>query len=316
VTVPADINLIAVNYNSPTWSTDCPCGDINSSLVQGFPNGGNFSVGTTQVCFQASDDCGNSQSCCFTVTVEKEPADEEPCDVKITPCIKFEILDIFQNPAKQRTYRMRVTNSCTGKLTYVAFQLPDGITADKPANNTVYTAPSGRQYDTRNPNYSPFHSIRFKSVGDGISGGQSDIFEYTLPPQTSPTFIHAIVRLEPQTYYETHLNVFACEVQQTPNRPDAGDRQLWPEGVAPGKLRVYPNPASDVISVDLSAWGAQAQRLRIFDPFGRLLFDQKPDVLAELYHIDLPVEWPVGVYFLEVSTEAGGQTTLRFVKNR
>jgi len=316
VTVPADINLIAVNYNPPTWATDCPCGDINSSLVQGFSNGGNFPVGTTQVCYQATDDCSNSQSCCFTVTVEKEPADEEPCDVKNTPCIKFEIMGIFQNPAKQKTYRMRVTNNCANKLEYVAFQLPDAFTAIKPADNTTYNAPSGRSYLVRNPNYSPFRSIRFKTTGVGISGGQSDIFEYTLPAQTSPTFIHAIVRLEPQTYYETHLNVFACEVQQTPNRPEDAGEDRYDLSTANSGLRVFPNPGTNAISVDFSAWEAHAQRLRIFDPFGRLLFDQKPDVRAELYHIDLPVEWPVGVYFLEASTETGEQTTLRFVKNR
>ena len=255
VTAAPNTPAVAVNYNTATANTDCPCGPGDLTLTQGLPSGSNFPIGLTQVCFQAEDDCMTQASCCFTVTVNQTVTDD-PCDVKETPCVRFEILGIFQNSAKQKTYRMRVVNKCPDPLQYVVFQLPNGITADLPANNSVYTAPSGRKYEVRNPNASPFHSIRFKTIGAGIAGGASDIFEYTLPPQANPTFIGAVARLAPQQYYETHLNVFACEVKQTIPIPVSGNiRTETGEGVANVEVRVDvtapgQNPYSIITATD------------------------------------------------------------------
>lgn len=177
--------------------------------------------------------------------------ENDPCDEKTIGCMKFEILAISQNAKKQKTYRMRVTNNCAGKLNYVTFQLPAGMTAKAPATGITYTSPAGRAYEVRNPNHAPTHSIRFKSVGDGISGGQSDIFEYTLPAQADMAFIHASARLEPQQFFETHLNVFGCTVEQSANRPEnAAVRSTTAPAAEPASLWVFPNPASDVIFVE------------------------------------------------------------------
>lgn len=177
--------------------------------------------------------------------------ENDPCDVKTIGCMKFEILAISQNAKKQKTYRMRVTNNCAGKLNYVTFQLPAGMTAKAPATGVTYTSPDGRAYEVRNPNHSPMHSIRFKSVGAGIAGGQSDIFEYTLPAQAEMTFIHASARLEPQQFLETHLNVFGCTIEQTANRPEsAAARSTTSPAAEPTGLWLFPNPASDVLFVE------------------------------------------------------------------
>lgn len=188
----------------------------------------------------------------ITYTLEWSAAPEnDPCDVKTIGCIKFEILAISQNAKKQKTYRMRVTNNCAGKLNYVTFQLPAGMTAKAPATGATYTSPDGRAYEVRNPNHSPMHSIRFKSMGAGIAGGQSDIFEYTLPAQAEMTFIHASARLEPQQFLEAHLNVFGCTVEQTANRPEsAAARSTTAPAADPTGLWVFPNPASDVLFVE------------------------------------------------------------------
>ncbi len=187
----------------------------------------------------------------ITYTLEPGALPEDPCDIKNTPCVTFEILGISQNAKKQKTYRMRVTNNCANKLVYTTFQLPNGMTAKQPTTGTTYTAPSGRQYEVRNPNHAPAHSIRFKTIGDGIANGASDIFEYTLPAQADPTFIYTTVRLEPQMYVETHLNVFGCVVEQAANRlEDAAQIRSLDEPNWSGKLRVYPNPASDLLFVE------------------------------------------------------------------
>lgn len=308
-------NSATVNYNLPTANTDCICGGATVELQQGQPSGSNFALGATQVCYEASDDCGGANACCFTVTVQAAPP-EEACDVKITPCAKFEILGIFQNPAGRKTYRMRVTNTCANNLIYVAFQLPNGMTAYSPATNTTYTAPSGRQYEVRNPNYSPTYSIRFKAIGNGIANGQSDVFEYTLPPQADPLYIYAIVRLYPKVFYETHLNVFDCEVQQIPSRPtgDVNDRQTVPN-TTPEDFAVFPNPASNVLFVQMPpTWSAQRVQLRVTDAYGRQLFHQTATAEANLLTLELPTDWPTGIYYLEAINEQGERQTGRFVR--
>lgn len=301
-----------VNYDPPALSSDCPCGPANLTLLQGPASGADFPLGITQVCFRAEDACATQQSCCFTVTVNQTGGDE-PCDVKETPCVRFEILGITQNPALQRTYRMRVVNKCPEPLQYVAFQLPDGASADYPAGNSVYTAPSGRQYEVRNPNAAPFRSVRFRATGNGIAGGQSDIFEYTLPPQSAPTFIGAIARLAPQQFFETHLNVFACEVRQVADRP-ADERR--PGISATGQLRVFPNPVGAQIFVDLSAWDGQEVRLCVSDARGLLLMEQKLVAAAQPYEMEIPDAWPNGVYFLSVRTGAGERYDVRLMRVR
>ncbi|MBK8919987.1 MAG: HYR domain-containing protein [Saprospirales bacterium] len=306
-----------VAYAAPVLFSGCPCGDPVWSLAQGLPSGSAFPLGLTQVCLQATDGCNAETSCCFAITVNQPPGDG-PCDVKETPCVRFEILGIFQNPAKQKIYRMRVVNKCPNELVYVAFQLPGGLPADLPASNTVYIAPSGRQYEVRNPNASPFPSIRFKSLGSGIAGGASDIFEYTLPSQAAPLFIGATARLSPQVFYETHLNVFDCPIQQVSHRPEGQpvEDRFSSADDAGAELRVFPNPAADRLSVDLTAWRDQTVQLMLHDVLGQLIADRQGTLAGLLYDLELPAGWPGGWYVLTVVPADGQRRQARFLKTQ
>jgi hypothetical protein len=69
VTAAAGANTAVVNYTAPTASTTCAGGAVNVTRTSGPASGSAFPVGSTQVCYQATDNCGNVKSCCFTVTV-------------------------------------------------------------------------------------------------------------------------------------------------------------------------------------------------------------------------------------------------------
>ncbi len=78
INCPANINVTAttgatsavVTFAGPTASTTCTSGsNVTITQISGPSSGSNFPVGTTQVCFRATDACGSSTSCCFTVTV-------------------------------------------------------------------------------------------------------------------------------------------------------------------------------------------------------------------------------------------------------
>ena len=48
-------------------------GSVSLSQIGGIGNGGNFPIGTSSITYQATDDCGNSKTCSFTVTVNQTP---------------------------------------------------------------------------------------------------------------------------------------------------------------------------------------------------------------------------------------------------
>lgn len=305
---------IVVNYDLPTYASDCPCPGVALTLTEGLPPGSLFPVTTTKVCYQAKDSCGNTATCCFNVTIREE----QPCDVKQIGCMKYELLSITRNASNLRlTYKIRVTNSCTNKMVYSAFQLPDGIVAKAPANNSIFTTQAGRDYEVRNPNYSPFYSIRFKSKDDGITNGQSDIFEYTLPPQINPTYIHVTSKLEPQQFFEAHLNTFYCPIElvnsKTAQRSDDADLTAFVKSV---KLNVFPNPTNGSLFADLSGWQGEQAQIQVYDAQGRRVQHSTATANDGLQEIQLSENLADGLYFLEIQGENGEKQAVKFVLKR
>lgn len=259
--------------------------------------------------------------CVDTVMVTPPPPCSVPltaCDVKEIGCMKYELLSVVADSAQRKTYTIQVTNNCTNKMIYTAFQLPNGLEAKAPDDNTTYTAPSGREYLVRNPNFSPFYSIRFKSIADSISGGQSDIFEYTLPAQADPDYIHVVTRVSPKVFYEAHLNTFKCKDSTsqlvTPVFPTTPGPKTGPDPAdpntpnAPGQdplFGLYPNPTTGPFYVDLTYWQGRDVHLHLFSDKGELIKEMW--VLASDMPIlfDLPAGLDAGLYWVRM-TPAGG----------
>ncbi len=276
VHVPSGSTGSMVMYNPATAASDCPCPGIALVRTSGPVSGANFPLGSTSVCYTAKDSCGQSAACCFNVSVVE---DDDACDTKVNGCIKYELLTITEDMAKNRTYRIRVTNNCNNKLLYTAIQVPDGIVAISPLNFSTYTAPSGNTYTVRNPNYSPTYSVRYSSVSDSINLGESDIFKYTLPAQASVTFIHVVSRLAPYLYLEAHLNTFYCPIGVTPSgggdRPSDGrdeqDLTTFQKLSNLNELLLFPNPATQLVQVEI---GGQTGELMLQDATGRVVMRQ------------------------------------------
>jgi len=167
----------------------------------------------------------------------------------------------------------------------------------------------------RNPNFSPSYSIRFKSTTDSISNGEFDIFRYTLPAQADPTYIHIVSRLEPQVYYEAHLNTFNCPIGVTP--PPAGgnpdEERTAFERLSAG-IWLFPNPTSDDLFADLSAWAGQDLQIRIFDSRGQKVLERNVSANSEFQSLGLPKNLPNGLYFLDAITTQGARYQAQFVR--
>jgi hypothetical protein len=78
VTCPSAINVettngqtsIPVNWSPATGSTTCNDNTVNITQISGQPSGSNFDIGTHNISYQATDNCGNIEACTFTITVE------------------------------------------------------------------------------------------------------------------------------------------------------------------------------------------------------------------------------------------------------
>ncbi|MFN0212638.1 MAG: T9SS type A sorting domain-containing protein [Saprospiraceae bacterium] len=323
ITCPPTVNVatspgsgpIVVNYTTPLISSNCVCPGTDLTLTSGPASGGLFAVGNTQVCYAAEDNCGSAVNCCFLVTVREEL----PCDSKTVGCIEYELLSITADAQQNRTYSIRVTNNCAGKLIYTSIQLPNGAIAMSPLNLSTYTSPDGRTYSVRNPNYSPFYSIRFKSLSDSIANGQSDVFEYTLPAQTNPvTFINITSRLEPQTFYAAHLNTFNCPIGSTPgsNRYEDEKFSTITSLSNTSGLVLFPNPSNGELFADLSNWQGEDLNVQIFDSRGVRAQFFSMIAGSDAQQIPLASQLPAGLYFLEIVTEKGVREVGSFVLER
>ncbi len=302
-----------VTYAPPTTTTTCPAGGATVSLVSGLASGSMFPAGTSAVVYQASDACGNSSTCSFTVTVN-----EGACDVKTIGCIRFEVLNIRKDAEGDEVYRIRVVNTCASPLNYVAFEVPDGITPSSPVNGSTCMGASGNAYTCRNPNFSPFYSVRFKSQSvTGIANGQEDIFEYTLPAQADVLHFYAFARLNDGTGLGAHLNTFDCPVQAFDNssRPgeEATDRDLHSTGAG---LSMYPNPSTGWVSVNLSEYAGQGLELSVMNATGQTVFIRTVAGTGETEQINLPEGIANGLYYLRVVAADGRREALRFVVQR
>lgn len=297
---------ILVNYIMPTATSTCICPEPSFFLQEGLSSGALFPVGETRVCYSAYDICGEYKTCCFEINVQED----EACDVKETSCIRYELLDIHADAEQNRTYRVRITNQCNSPLTYTAIQIPNGIEALAPLQNIPYISYNGREYAVRNPNFSPFHSLRFKAVGTGIAGGESDIFEYTLPAQASPTFVKATTRLNSGLQYEATFNTFGCSIQSD----IVADRARQPKPLP--MLRVFPNPTSGELFVDLSKWTGEMVSLRLLNEQGQELAQRFFASGSDATRFPLPATLANGFYMIEMRLGNGVRHTARFVLQR
>ncbi len=316
---PNDVTILAVSgassmpviYAEPSAASDCICPGLQLGRTNGLPSGSQFTMGATQVCYTAKDNCGQEKPCCFVVNIQEEA----PCDVKTSGCMKYELLSIKSDPARNYTYRIRVTNKCSEKLVYTAIQIPDGLTTTAPANNSYYTSDQGRTYLVRSPNYSPIYSIQFKSMADSIANGQSEVFEYTLPAQADVAYINITSRVAGQVFYEAYLNTFNCKVINAPSNGNSIERAA--ESLEnQNALLLFPNPTTGVLYADLADWKGQKLQLQVTNTQGQVVYIQKLIVEEDMLRLEMPRSLTAGVYFLELLNEKGEKDVMRFMLQR
>ncbi len=322
IEMPVAATSVVVNYAAPSTSTNCPDPAVNLTLLQGQASGSAFPLGINNVCYEGQNACGNLDACCFTVTVLDPPP---PCDIKVIGCMKFELLDIRLDSIDQPRFRIRTTNFCTSEVDYVLNELPPGVVAVTPQEGSIYTAPNtSNTYRVRNPNASPFYSIRYRSISPGLKNGQSDVFEHRLTQQSFPNnYIHMYAKLKDGQSFEAYLNTFYCPVQPwagVKNTAELALKEVPQEGsnIAQSWMNVllYPNPSSGLLLVDMDAWMGQQVSIRLLNAQGQEVLNQHYSIENEWLELNLASGLSNGLYYLLVQPSGGGKASATFILER
>jgi len=106
------------------------------------------------------------------------------------------------------------------------------------------------------------------------------------------------------------------------------------------QIHVFPNPASDVIYLQMTNWENQQVQIAVRNAQGGLLLQQMKtiarvsgfecqttsmlllqqmktiagDIAGDFTTLELPANWPAGIYYLEAVSEKGERQTGRFVR--
>ena len=86
---PSNINLVLganqtsmpVTWNAPTATTTCANSNITITQTAGQTSGFSFSEGTHTISYTATDQCGNSQTCSFTITITASSTTDCPSNI-------------------------------------------------------------------------------------------------------------------------------------------------------------------------------------------------------------------------------------------
>lgn len=138
------------------------------------------------------------------------------CEVSIG-WVDFSVENIIDNNDGTVDFCFKVRNGYRHGLKNVSFELP-GVTAISPANNSTYYC--GKTYSVKNPNYSPFYSIKFTTMSyRGIRYGQADYFCYTLPAADAYSLTSIQVRAKIGNYAcSTTLDISNCLFSRLGNK--------------------------------------------------------------------------------------------------
>ena len=184
-------------------------------------------------------------------------------------------------------------------------QLPNGLNAIAPVQNSLYISSNNQEYTVRNPNFSPFRSVRFKAIQAGIANGQADVFEYTLPAQAAPVFIRLSTRLASGATYETTLNTFECVIQ--------AERSAMNQRVEPSSTRVFPNPSSGELFIEFSDLEQGIVQVQLQNVQGQQLGQTYLAKGSGAQPFAIPGELPDGLYILQLTYENGEAQRIKFV---
>lgn len=335
VTAAPGVTTAIVNYNPPIASTTCTTTGTNVSLLNGLSSGAAFPIGTTTVTYQATDNCGNTKTCAFTVTVISNiPAGNYCASSASAPWqqwISGVSTGTIQNASGKSNYS-NFTNLNTSYLSGLSYNisLTTGFSwqtynsywkvwIDYNRNN-IFEEPSEvviQYLKTPPPNGTLSTSVTLPiNVPANIGNGATRMrVSLRRDAYAQPCGTYEFGEVEDYTINLVSGWELVAAEDGTPELVDEnGIQQLDKISEKP---EIYPNPVTDYLYLSVNATSQKEAHWVIYDITGRMLNQQQIELQKGGNIFEIPVTGlPAGVYFLSWTDNAGNSkpVVLKFVK--
>jgi hypothetical protein len=255
---PGDMSVIAamgatsaiVSYTDPVATSTCATGAVTMRKISGLASGAAFPIGTSLVCYTATDGCGNIKNCCISVTVSSGATNVACNSIRIED--DENAIKIMKLPRVGTTVAIKITNTVTNA---VAFQCTSNCALSK-------------------------GTVKVKNLPLGIYSVQIDLTQNGVP-LCSKTIVVKVQEEErnddDDLRTNTNSSVFAANTKET-----AAELQDMVILYAPSTAKsnqakafgLFPNPALDVVNVDMKAFNGQSVKLLIVNQLGQIVKTQ------------------------------------------
>jgi HYR domain/Secretion system C-terminal sorting domain len=265
VTAATGATTAVASYTAPTASSTCTTGSILTTKTSGLASGSAFPVGTSAVCYTATDGCGNTKNCCFNVTVRAAVAATLTLNcansVTVTAATGATSASVsYGSPTGSSTCTsgsvsvIKTSGLATGSAfpigtSSVCFTATDGCSNTKNCCLTVTvnaaTTGGGGGGD---------HDGNEGGGGSGDDKNKDKNKEkgHHLIVQTTSTLVSNQIR----EMYEVDAN------------PDAQQVSML-NTISQKTFGMYPNPANNFVNVNVAAFKGQAVRVQILNQVGK-----------------------------------------------
>ena len=200
-------------------------------------------------------------------------------------------------------------NNCEKELSYITFEMPDGIIAQELITNTVYNYPDNSyEYLVANPTGNPkkgSYGIKFSTFGERLSNGGPEVFVYSLPGEIQMNEVKVKVK-SGKNEDLVLIPVIECACSRKLIDELALKSQkitLDVQSYGSSNLKVYPNPFTSRIFFEFQSPLNAHARLEVFDIRGvklKTLFDNNL-VGGQYYKVEyLPETISNGMYFYKM----------------
>jgi hypothetical protein len=254
---PADMSVIAatgatsavVTYTTPVATSTCATGTVTTTKISGLASGTAFPIGTSLVCYTTTDGCGNVKNCCMSVTVSAGGTNVVCNKIKIED--DENAIKIIKLPRETNiTVAIKITNTATNAITFQC----TGNCALKKGTVKVKNIPLGN------------YSVQIDLMQSGV-------------PLCSKTIVIAVQEEEHsddddfRVSTNSSLNGALATKETAAELEDMLILYAPSTGVAIAKkaFGLFPNPATDAVTIDMKCFKGQAVNILIVNQLGQVV---------------------------------------------
>jgi regulation of enolase protein 1 (concanavalin A-like superfamily) len=97
---------------------------------------------------------------------------------------------------------------------------------------------------------------------------------------------------------------------------DIGNTLVQSQSKADGDFDMFPNPAADIVNLDMEMFFDQDVELSVFNQLGQVVYHANLDQVVNKYHQFDSSNWPKGMYIVKLTAESGQEVSHKLIVQR